>query len=94
MWQATPSTFGSSKPSTTILSFGPSRWKRVLTDPVVPRSGRLNIHSPKRRTIAKTPAPTIRPNFRMSPLVIVYGNPTRGTCAGRHDVTGSYVGIK
>src|SRR5439155_6014297 len=47
MWQATPSTLGSSKPTTTILSSGPSSRNFVLTEPVVPRSGRLMIHTLK-----------------------------------------------
>jgi hypothetical protein len=62
MWQATPSTLGSSKPSTTILSSGPNNRNLVLTDPVVPRSGRLMIHMPSRTTTRRTALPRISPS--------------------------------
>ena len=45
IWQATPWTLGSSKPSTTILSLGPSHRNWVLTEPVVPRSATLEPRS-------------------------------------------------
>src|SRR6516225_8624433 len=55
IWQATPSTLGSSKPSTTILSFGPRRRNLVLTEPVAPRSGRSKIHNPISADMAGNP---------------------------------------
>src|SRR6185437_7289351 len=61
MWHATPFTFGSSKPSTSILSLGPTQRKRVLTCPVVPRSGRLHSHTANPSTSRQ--ADTIVPNF-------------------------------
>jgi hypothetical protein len=62
MWQATPSTLGSSKPSTTILLSGPNNRNFVLTEPVVPRSGRLSIHTPDSTTISNTALPRISRN--------------------------------
>jgi len=52
---------GSSKPSITILSLGPSQRKAVLTEPVVPRSGRLKTHHPKRTMIRRIALPRTRP---------------------------------
>jgi hypothetical protein len=39
------------------LSFGPSHLKFVLTEPVVPRSGRLNTHHPKSPMTRRIAAP-------------------------------------
>ncbi len=63
MWQATPCTFGSSKPSTTIRSLGPSQRNRVFTWPVVPRSGRLHIQPMKASTSTSTHIPAIAAIF-------------------------------
>jgi hypothetical protein len=63
--QATPWTLGSSKPSTTILSLGPSHLNRALTEPVVPRSGRLKTHHPKITMTRRIPAPTKTPTLLM-----------------------------
>src|SRR5436190_19658611 len=63
MWQATPSTLGSSKPSTTILSLGPRSRNLVLTEPVVPRSGRLMTHTLNRTTTSTTAVPRMRPSL-------------------------------
>src|ERR1700738_1667742 len=44
MWQATPSTLGSSKPSTTNLSSGPSSRNFVFSEPGGRGSGRVVLH--------------------------------------------------
>jgi hypothetical protein len=68
MWQATPPTFGSSNPSTAIRSLGPNSRNRVLTWPVVPRSGRLHIHTAKASTSRPAHIPTTWAIFRICHL--------------------------
>src|SRR6267143_5154133 len=67
MWHATPSTLGSSKPSMTILSLGPSSRNLVLTAPVVPRSGRAMIHTLSRTTTSTTTVPELARAFSRRP---------------------------
>jgi hypothetical protein len=55
--------FGSSKPSMTILSLGPSSRNFVLTAPVVPRSGRAMIHALSRTTTSTRTVPRISPSL-------------------------------
>src|SRR5438477_10783787 len=77
MWHATPLTLGSSKPSTAILSLGPSQRKLVLTSPVVPRLGRSHSHTAKISTSKSTHAPAIEATRRMSTPV---GSQERDDC--------------
>src|ERR1700716_3129179 len=69
IWQATPRTFGSSNPSTTIRSLGPNHRNLVLPWPLVPRSGRLQIHTAKASTSKIAQAPAIAATLRIDHLI-------------------------
>ena len=71
MWQATPSILGSSKPSTAMVSFGPSQRKLVETEPTWPRGAPPNSHQATSATSASTTASAISFHFivgRPSPV--------------------------
>src|SRR5882757_7712828 len=85
IWQATPCTFGSSKPSTTILSLGPIQRNFVLTSPVVPRPGRIHSQAAKTRTTSRAKIPAIEPSLRMLRAAPTSGSPSEQRRCARSD---------